>query len=150
MNKFKFLGLAGLACLISYSAGRFTSPAKVETIEVERVVYKDRVVKDTEKDVTTKTKETTLPDGTKIKETTKEDKSKSKSERESSAASEIIKEMKTENRPNWRVAGIYSPALPNQETTYGLTIERRIVGEVFLGVTASTDKTVGLVLSFGF
>ncbi len=41
------IALAGVALLVvGFSAGRFSAPAKVETREVERVVFKDLVVED--------------------------------------------------------------------------------------------------------
>lgn len=144
--------ICGVICIaaVSYSIGRFTGPTKVETKEVEKVVYVDRVVKDIDKDVQTTTKVTTKPDGTKVVETTREDKSKIHTDENKSGASEVTRETKTEDRPDWRLGAFYKPYMLNRNMEYGAVIERRVLGEVYAGVMVDNDRSVGFVVTVGF
>lgn len=140
----------GLVAL-SFAAGVYFGPKKVETKEVEKIVYRDRVVESKKKDTVTRTKETQLPDGTKIKETIKDEKSESTKDSQSELRHDKFLERKTESRPDWRIGAVYKPTLPGiQGEVYGVTIERRVIAEIYLGVTAATDRTAGLVVSIGF
>lgn len=130
------------ALVVGFLCGLYFGPKKTE----ERVVYRDRIVKDEKRDVVTRTKETRLPNGTKITETIKEDKTVTRVDRRI----DLDSVKKVESRPDWRVGVGYKSALPTQRESYSLQIERRIVGEIYVGATASTDRTVGVVISFGF
>lgn len=134
----KKIGYAIAALVVAFAAGRFSSPKKVEIKEVERVrVVKDQQVKETKK-------ETRLKDGTVIIETTKD------KQTHTDKNSEKKTEKSVESRANYRVGLIYKPTMLKQSESYGLILERRLFGEIYFGVTGSTDKTVGLVLSIGF
>lgn len=138
--------LAGIIiAVISFSVGKFSTPAKVETKEVEHIVYKDRVVVDEKKDVVTRTKETEMPDGTKVKETVTEDKSASHSDASQALDRDLEITSKTENRPDWRIGATYS-----REGVYGAVIERRLLSEIYVGVIGSSDSRVGVIVSVGF
>lgn len=136
-----YLKICG-ALLVGLLAGLYFSPKEKE----EKIVYRDRVVKDVKRDVVTRTKETKLPDGTKITETVKEDKSVTREDRQVDVT-HVKKEI---SRPEWRIGVGYKPALPSQMESYTFMVERRLLGEIYVGATASTDRTVGVVFTVGF
>lgn len=143
VSHLKKFGVLILVALAFYSIGRFTGPTKVETKEVVKVVYKERVTRDRE----TSERETHLPDGTVVKER----ETRTVTDRNRSADSETSKETKTTNRPDWRLNGGYIPAISGfQQTRYTLGIERQIIGEIYAGVVATSDKTFGITISIGF
>ncbi len=126
-----------------YSIGRFTGPTKVETKEVQKVVYKERVTRDRE----TSERETKLPDGTVIKER----ETRTVTDRDRSNESETTKEMQTTNRPTWRISGGYMPSIPSfQEPRYTAGLERQVIGEIYAGIVVGSDKTIGVTISIGF
>lgn len=139
----KKVGVLIVVALAFYSIGRFTGPTKIEVKEVQKVVYKERVRRDRE----TSERETHRPDGTVVKER----ETRTVTDRNRDVDSETSKETKTTSRPNWRINGGYIPAIQNfQETRYQLGIERQIIGEIYAGVIATSDKTVGVTISIGF
>ncbi len=129
----KRIGLTCLYVAIAFSVGRFMGPSDVETKEVEKVVYKDRVVTNDQKETHVETRETVLPDGTRIKEVIRDRKQQSTSDSNREVASEKSQESKTSNRPNWSI-GAYT----NKEFVAS-TIDRRILGGLFLGVYGRTN-----------
>jgi hypothetical protein len=150
MNYKKYIAPA-LIAVVAFSLGRFATPAKVELREVEKIVYQQN--ESTEKDTNTVVteKETRLPDGTIIKEKTKDQKTSTKTEKEIREDKERSLEKIVENRPGYRVGFGYEPAIVNfQPVRYTLMVERRIFSELYLGVSASSEKTFGLVVSLGF
>jgi hypothetical protein len=148
VNKWVFVLIVAL---VSFSAGKFSSPTKVETREVERVVYRDRTIKDVAKDVIKRTTVVTKPDGTVTRETIVEDRSKAHSDSTSEGSSEKSVLTKVDSRPDWRIGGIFKPDVYGFQTyEYAVTLERRIIGEVYAGLSVSSDKTLGIVLSIGF
>ncbi len=134
---FKKIGLIAVYTLVVFSVARFIGPKNVETKEVEKVVYKDRVIKDEEKEIHVETRETTLPDGTKIKESIRDRKTQTQTDTSRDSSSETIKESKTSNQSSWSV-GLYT----NKEFLAG-TIDRRILGGLFLGVFSRTNIPLG-------
>ena len=141
-----FLKQAALALVfgaVCFSAGRFLSPAKVETKEVEKIVYRERT--DTTKSVDKR--ETTLPDGTRIVET----RTDTKRIKDKSADIETSKETVTTNRPDWHIsASMYQSLLLTGQYSYSLSVERRLFSEVYFGVYATSEKQVGLSVGIGF
>ena len=132
MEKRHFIGLAILIAG-SFSAGRFLSPRQVEIKEVEKVVYKDREVKDEEKRTRSVRRRVVSPDGTKTIEVVRETDRQSHTEKETDVSKETSKEVKTVSQPNWSV-GIY-------RGTDGIsaTLDRRILGGFFLGIHGRSD-----------
>ncbi len=138
-------------CVVSFGAGLYFGPKEVETKEVERVVYRDRIIKDVNSDIVTRTKEITMPDGSVVRDTITEDRSRTRTDTKRDEVKETIKERKETRRPDWRVGAIYKSAIQNhQEVGYGVLVERRIVGEVNVGVLGLSDRSFGLVISVGF
>lgn len=147
----KYIVGALVALVLAFCAGAFLGPRKTEIREVEHVVYRDRVVTDLTHDTSSRTKETVMPDGTKVKETIVEDRRRSRTEAEREAERTRILEKKTESRPSWRLGAVYKPpVLGLTREGYGVIIERRIVGEIYLGAAAFNDRTLGITLSVGF
>lgn len=128
---------------VCFSAGKFLSPAKVETKEVEKIVYKERT--DTTK--RTDKKETIHPDGTRVIETVTD----TKRTKDRSADIEKSKESVTTNRKDWLVTIGYAPATYAYGVqSYTLSIQRRMFSEVYLGAYVTTEKQIGLSVGIGF
>lgn len=152
----------------SFSAGRFVAPAKVELREVEKVVWKDRIV---EKVVTKKAKavdrivyvdRVVMPDG-EIREKTStrtitdaRELVNAEKASESEGKTETKKEAVTTARPDWRVgvlvgASIREPLLPLAgPLVIGASVERRIVGGVSAGAWLNTVGAAGASVSVEF
>lgn len=136
---------------VAFALGRFSSPKKMEVKEVEKIVYRDRETKEKDQNVKEVEKETRLPDGTVIKEKTKIKETQSRTLTETESQKDQRSEKRIENRPSWRIGLSYEvPYRDVQEVHYSLILERRLFGEVYFGGIISTDRTVGLMLSFGF
>lgn len=167
--KWLYGSIAALALLAAaFSAGRFTAPLKVETKEVEKVVYQDRII---EKVVTVKAKAETkvvyrdrviTKDGTvtehEVEHTaTKEDtKEKTETVATRDAKTETVKESKSTLRPDWRVsaqvgASLNAPLVPIAgPLVVGVQVERRIIGGVSLGIWGNTYGAAGASASLEF
>jgi len=127
--------IIGLVCLvIGVAAGSALFPkVKEKTVEteVERVV----------KDVQTVIKVVTRPDGTKEEVTTIIDKSKQSTDKTST---KIIA------KNDWHISASGSRTFTDNSMTYTLQVERRIIGDVFLGASVNSEKQVGLVVGLEF
>lgn len=121
--------------LLGGGLGTFLFPqTKEKIVEVEKEV----VVKD----VVTVTKVITRPDGTKEELVTVTDKTK-----ENKTATST----KTVAKSTWHASiGAKSKIDRLQIDIYTVQVEKRIIGDLFLGVTGSTDKTVGLTVGLEF
>ncbi len=161
-------GVVVLALAGAFSAGRFSAPLQVETRDVEKVVFKDRIV---EKVVEVKAKTETKivyrdrvikPDGTVTeheveKTATKEDTTKTD---DKTATHDGSSEHSTEKivtlRPSWRVgllagASLRDPLLPIAgPLVLGLQVDYRIVGGLSAGIWINTFGAAGLGLSMEF
>ena len=126
---------AVVALILGAAAGSQLFPT-VKTKEVE--VEKQVVVKD----IVTVTKVITKADGTSETTTTTTDKTK---ENKQSTNTKVTV------APDWHVSvSARSDIWPIQVDKYTIQVERRILGSAFLGVNASTDKTVGVSLGVEF
>lgn len=159
-----FVGTAAAA----FSAGRFTAPEKVEVREVEKVVWKDRIV---EKVVTRRAKaeervvyvdRVVSPEGevrekrvTTTKADTREVADLGRTT-ESSGSTEKSASSTSTLRPDWRVgvlvgASLREPLVPIAgPLVLGASVERRIVGPFTLGVWGLTSGAAGLSASGEF
>lgn len=164
---------AGITALIvllalAFSAGRFSAPERVDVREVEKVVWKDRVV---EKVVTKKAKavdrivyvdRVVMPNGeirektstrtlTDARELVNTDKAS-----ESEGKADSSKATVTTARPDWRVgvlvgASIRDPLLPLAgPLVIGASVERRIIGGVSAGAWVNTGGSAGAAVSVEF
>jgi SRSO17 transposase len=145
--KFKILTI-GLVIAASFSAGRFLTSPEIQIKEVEKIVYRESTEQKHNQSTVTKSKETKLPDGTVITEQVSRTKeaSETKSETEMDKTKETLKV--TENRPDWHlnVSNLYG----SDSQSYTIDIQRRIIGEVYLGINVSTSKQVGFSIGIGF
>ncbi len=130
INKYKMWFLI-LVC--AFAAGRYSGPKSVETKEVEKIVYKDRIVKDEKTKTHSERRETILPDGTKIREIIRDRGTESKTDTNREYSQEKSKETKTVSRPDWSI-GVYS----NREFFAG-TLDRRILGALWVGIHARSE-----------
>lgn len=166
----QWAGIVALVVIIavSFSAGRFTAPVKTDVREVEKVVWKDRVV---EKVVTKRAKAEervvyvdrvvsptgevreqrttrTLTDAREITDTGKTSESTGSTEKSASSTSTL--------RPDWRVgvlvgASLREPLVPIAgPLVLGASVERRIVGGFSAGAWLNTVGAAGASLSVEF
>lgn len=172
----KGVTLAVIAALLlalgAFVAGRFTAPLKVETREIEHVVFKDRVV---EKVVTVEraaklvtqvvyrdreiAKDGTIREHEVETTATKEDTSKVEN-RAHTATHEgeatVTKTVTTTLRPDWRVAvlaggSIQPPLVPIAgPLVLGVELDRRIIGGLSAGAWVSSAGAAGASVSFEF
>lgn len=127
---------------VAYASGRYLQPPKTITKEVQ-VVKEVEVVK---RDVRTVIKEVSRPDGTKIRETVIEDKSKeAKNKDQTNTSTKLVESLK----PQWKVQGLVG-INEISNPTYGVGVERRIIGPVFAGVWVNTQKQYGVSVSLEF
>lgn len=117
-----------------YSGSRLFSTAKIEQVEVEKEVVR--------KDIVTVVKEVIKPDGTKETTSTTTDKSKEKK-----SATTTLKVAQNQ----WHTSLTVSTAnIQLTDLSYRLTVERRILGYLFLGVSLDSNKQVGLTAGMEF
>lgn len=142
----KYLGAAAVALIVSFSLGRYSKPAVVKTQEVEKVVYKDRVVTVISKDVNTKTVTTKKPDGTVITEIDRTDRSKINQTNNITDTTSVSLKSEQQSLPSWLISGEYSLGMPQH---YGLTVEHRLFSSLYVGAGYRTDGTISAVITIG-
>jgi hypothetical protein len=157
LNENKYKIAIGLILLLSaYAFGRYAQPAsvitKVETHETIKYVEKKTTTKQNNKDIVII--ETRLPDGTITKEThivdkgtVIIDKSKESSDQKDSSSETVV----SYNKPQWKAAallGIADYSLDNR--VYGIEIERRVLGPIFIGAWGLNNKTIGVSAGLEF
>lgn len=131
--------VAGLVLLaVGTGIGRYLTPAKVEEKVVEKIVEKEK------KDIHTVTRIVERPDGT--KETTIEHTDKSTN----TVATDKSKELKIDDRANWRVSVGTGYDFRRKEQLYIGTAERRILGNISVGVFGTTDQQAGITVGIEF
>lgn len=126
------IGIVLLLLVGAYQYGKSQAKVITETKEVEKVVEKRNVI--------TVTKEVTKPDGTKEKTTVVEDKTQTSSVVEKSASTK---------KPDWFVAAGAAVGI-DIKPVYMVEANRRVLGDVFVGVYGTTDKQVGLKVGLEF
>ena len=143
MDNWKKYAIALALLVAAFSIGRFSAPAKVETKQITC----DSEVKDRDQNIKEVTRETKRPDGTTVKTTIREKETITKTARQS----ESVTSKTVEVRPSFRVGVLYEPAIKSfQKESGSVILEKRIVSELYIGVSASSNRTVGVVLSLGF
>lgn len=128
--------ITGTICLLlGAGLGTFLFPQiKEKQVEVQKEVLV--------KDVVTITKIVTRPDGSKEEVITVTDKSK-----ENKQSTNTV----TKKASNWHASvGAKSKIDKLGIDVYTIQIEKRILGDLFIGVTGSTDKTVGITVGMEF
>lgn len=125
--------------IIAYSVGRWAVPPKIET-KIE--VVEKEVIK---RDVQIVEREVKQPDGTTIIDRTTVDRSTKLTDKEST------KETIVTNLPKWHVSAGVIASLDSLKTpSYIITVEKNLFATVSVGLTATTDKQVGVVLGYSF
>lgn len=110
------------------------------TVQSSTKIEEREVVK---KDVQTVIKEVVKPDGTKETTTTIVDHSKESSKK---TLEQVIAK-----KNDWFVAAGVEARLNNlNEPSYKIEVNRRILGDIFVGATANTQGTLGLQVGFTF
>lgn len=127
----KQITLIVITALASAALTRYYFPKTVTKIEEKEVVRKD---------VKTIIKEVVKKDGT--KETTTEILDRSTEKREF-----MLEQFKISD---WIVSASYGMKEFKGEPIYGLQVQRRILGPLFLGLTGSTDKVYGISVGMEF
>jgi hypothetical protein len=148
--------LSAVALLaVGAAIGRFGTPAKVVTKTVTQTVYKEAEVKNTEdqKNTVTTITQTTKPDGTKIQTTVIADKDDIKtvdSTKINSTTDTTSTTTTTYSKNNWNIsalAEVSPPSLTNLgPISYGVEVDRRIIGPISVGAFGFTNRSVGLSL----
>ena len=126
----KTFSIAGVVLLvifaIGFTVGRNNSPPKIQEKIVEKIVVQKQ------DNIHTVTVTVEKPSGEKTTTTTQDDKS-----------TEVVKEdksidIKIDSKPDWHVAVGYSQNFGYD--LYSLSVERRILGDVSVGVMGISDK----------
>jgi hypothetical protein len=149
------LALAG-----AFVAGRFSAPLKVDVQEIDRIVYRDRIVTvkgKTETKIVYRDRVVT-PDGTVKERSVEKTASREDLERTSNRNGETERrvETATTSRPEWRVgvlagASLQPPAVPLAgPLVIGVQVERRITGGLSAGAWANTSGAAGALVSLEF
>lgn len=138
-----YLGGLLLVASVAYASGRYLQPPKVVT-KTETVVKEVQVI---QHDTTTKTHEEVKPDGTKTIDTVVED--KDKEENKSSADSKASTVVDT-TKPQWKVGALGAYDFSTLKPIYGVQVDRRILGPIFVGAFGLNNRTVGLSVSLEF
>lgn len=135
--------------VICFAFGYQFGTGRVQTKEVEKIVYRDRVVENKESQIDRNTRETRLPDGTVIKETIQSRNTRTRVDSESSLSSD--RELTKTARPEWRITGGYQPPIPSfQESRWSVGLEKQLIGELYGGLSVTSERTVGFSLSLGY
>ncbi len=125
---------SAIALLVGFGLGSQIFPSiKEKIVEIEKEVIV--------KDIVTVTKVITKHDGTKEEVTTTTDKTKENKQTTNT---------KTVSKPDWHTSINAKRKIDNPELVYGIQVERRILGEVFVGGSVNTQKEVGLSVGVSF
>jgi len=162
------IAVAVLALAGAFSAGRFSGPAKVETRDVEHVVYKNKIVekivtvKEAAKVVTVWRDRVTSPDGTVTDHTIEKSATDSKvSVTDNTARSATLDDKRdtstvVTNLPRWRISlgvggSLVQPLVPISGPLVIVTsAEYRIIGGLSAGIWLNTVGAAGVLVSFSF
>ena len=153
MNKYLKYGLVGILLLaLGFGVGKYSNPAKVETVTKVEEVIKYVEVKQENKNVVLKTKKTTNVDGSIVEETIMEDKSITKTD------TKIDSEKKSESETiTTRDIGLNLGLLVvkdinklSDKTEYGLVIKKRVFSAVTINGLITSDKKIGVGLGWDF
>ena len=133
---YKLLGIYTLV-IIAVSVG--VTKRLWPTIDSQIKIEEKEVIK---KDVQTIIKEIIRPDGTKETQTVIVDHSKESSTK--------TLEQTITKKNDWYVAAGAETKLSDLVPVYKLEVNRRVLGDIFVGATANTQGTVGLQVGFQF
>lgn len=153
MNQYVKYGLIGLLLLaLGFGVGKYSNPAKVQTVTEIKEVVKIVEVKQENKNVVLKTKKTTHVDGTIVEESVMEDKSVTKTD----TKVDSLKESKSETiitrdiGLNLGLLAIKDINKLSDKTEYAFTIKKRVFSAVTINGLVTTDKKIGVGLGWDF
>jgi hypothetical protein len=139
--------LAILASIgIGYAFGRYVQPAKIQFQEKE-VIKTVEVVK---RNTVVETHEVKKPDGTIVTDTKITDHDVISNQ---SNENKEVKETISNEKPQWKLRGMAGLSLESVTPIYGVGIERRIIGPVFVGawgLSNSNEKIAGISIGIEF
>ena len=141
-NTKTLVGIVATAIIFS-SLTYYFAPAKVEIREVEKIVKIKGETKIINRDIVRTI--TVRPDGTTI---TKEvDKSKEVEEKREIIQKDTKKsKIITRSKKKWHVSAFTDSTLQN----FTLGVERRIIGDVYLGIQGNSEREVRFGIGFSF
>jgi hypothetical protein len=155
----------GVSIAIGAAFGYFEAPTKKET-KVEYQTVEKEVIKEVEvtkeadnKNTDTVIIETIDKDGTIHREThivdkgvISIDKSDSKEDDKSKEEHKTIDVLTESKKTDWSASAMVSPnsGLNFSDVSYGLVVERRIIGPFKAGIYGMTNKTYGVTMGMGF
>lgn len=147
MNDFlkPLIGLS-VALVVGYGVGRYLQPAEIR-VKKEQVIKEVEVVR---KDIVIVEHEVKRPDGTTTIERRTEDRSVERTDTNTQNKEET---RIVNTKPQWKIQGgigmNYSSAqLDSLKPIYSVGVERRILGPIFVGIQANTDKYIGFTASW--
>ena len=139
MGNLKYVLVALVLIAVGYAAGEHYAPEKIKEVVVEKEVEKKN------DNVSTHTVITEKPDGSKVTTTDTVDKSVT-----------LVTDNKTDTtvvtnkKTDWHVALGEKYDYSVTGHYYTVSIERRVLGPIFLGVQGSTEKSVGVTIGLEF
>ena len=128
-----------LLCAASASLSAAVVRNYLPTVRTEQQTVEREFIK---RDVVTVTKYEQRPDGSSTTTTVTTDKSK-----ESATKSQTVSAAPL---PQWMIGATVQQYNAATAPTYGLTVQRRMLGPVWLGVAADTNKTVSASILLEF
>lgn len=143
-----------ILCVISFIGGVVAGKMIIKPEVKETIVYKESTSKEIQEDKNIqKDKEIVIreilkKDGTSIKTTHIVDKGKIDISKKEIEVKTVEVEKKIELRPTWAVSLMFEPSfnpLTVSPTGFGIAIERRIIGSVYLGAFGSLNGRVGVM-----
>lgn len=142
MKKEIIIGVVLLAA--GYGLGRYVQPAKVVT-KTEVVT---KVETQIQEHVHTITRTITDPNGHSETVTVTDNNTNTHSNSESDSTSSTVT---TYNKPQWKAQGLVGLNIHDLSSpVYGVGVERRILGPIFVGAYGKTNSEAGLSVSLEF
>jgi hypothetical protein len=134
---------------ISSSLTYYLAPKRVKIKTVEKIVIKEKKVKVVDRDI--ETHREVKPDGTVIEVIKDRSKERSTEDRDTVENRETEKTIKR-GRKDWLVGGgvIVSDRLSLGRPVYYGQVQRRILGEIYVGAMATSDRAVGIGITIRF
>lgn len=143
MKQYKNIAIAVLVALgLGYAIGRHLQPAEIKT-EIKEV---EKVVEKIKKDIVIVERETRNPDGTVIIDRETRDRSEEAIRRDTRREEDTEINNKAQWKANLHVKSSISSLVPQ----YGASVERRILGPVWVGVGAYQDGTANVSVGWEF
>lgn len=134
-NIMKCVSIILITLLVGIGLGRYLVPNSTKTTTEDS--------KETERSRETTDRTTTNPDGSKTVEHIVKDERKTKEEHNTTVTVD-------NKKPDWKASVIAGYNLDNKNRVYGIHVERRILGAVFLGAYGDTAQTLGLSVGYEF